>query len=50
VLNVDRFNDDLPVPSFGPRMVCTCCGIIGDVRPNWSERPARPTLTEGQWR
>jgi hypothetical protein len=22
VLNVDRFGDDVPVPAFGPRMVC----------------------------
>jgi hypothetical protein len=30
------------VPSFGPRMVCTRCGIIGaDARPNWQEQPAR---------
>jgi hypothetical protein len=27
VLNVDAFNDAVPVPSFGPRMVCTSCGI-----------------------
>jgi hypothetical protein len=25
----------VPVPSFGPRMVCTRCGIVGaDARPN----------------
>jgi hypothetical protein len=29
VLNVDRFGDDAPVPAFGPRMLCTVCGIIG---------------------
>jgi hypothetical protein len=29
--------DHVPVPTFGPRMVCTRCGIIGvDVRPNAS--------------
>jgi Transposase DDE domain group 1 len=34
--------DDMPVPAFGPRMVCTRCGIIGaDARPNWREQPAR---------
>jgi hypothetical protein len=28
----------VPVPAFGPRMVCTRCGIIGaDARPNWRE-------------
>jgi hypothetical protein len=35
--------DDLPVPWFAPRMVCTHCGIIGGVaRPNWKEPPDRP--------
>ena len=34
VMNMDRFEDAVPVPSFGPRMVCTSCGIVGaDVRP-----------------
>jgi hypothetical protein len=27
------------MPAFGPRMVCTGCGMIGaDARPNWRER------------
>jgi hypothetical protein len=35
VLNVDDYADDVPMPSFGPRMVCPRCGIIGaDARPN----------------
>jgi hypothetical protein len=39
VLNVSDFPDDMTVPSFGPRMVCTICGAIGaDARPNWNER------------
>jgi hypothetical protein len=34
VLNVSDYTDDVAVPSFGPRMVCTVCGAIGaDVRP-----------------
>jgi hypothetical protein len=38
IMSVDQW-PDVPVPSFGPRMVCTRCGIIGaDVRPNPSER------------
>jgi hypothetical protein len=42
ILSADPWSDDVPVPSFGPRMVCTRCGIIGaDARPNWCERPAR---------
>ncbi len=50
VLNVDAFGDDVPVPTFGPRMVCTSCGIIGaGARPNWRERPERESLTGVQW-
>jgi hypothetical protein len=38
--------DDVSVPSFGPRMVRTRCGIVGaDARPNWKERPNRESLT-----
>jgi hypothetical protein len=29
VMNVDAFDNATPVPAFGPRMVCTSCGIIG---------------------
>ena len=37
--------------TFGPRMVCTSCGIVGaDARPNWTEQPSRETLTGVQWR
>jgi hypothetical protein len=37
-VRVDAFDDDVPVPSFGPRMVCTGCGMIGaDARPAWTE-------------
>ena len=44
VLDVSAFADELVVPSFGPRMVCTVCGAIGaDARPNWNER-APPCL------
>jgi hypothetical protein len=51
VLTVERWPDRVPVPTFGPRMVCTCCGIIGaDARPNWREQPPRETLTGVQWR
>ena len=39
IMNVDHLSGDLTVPSFGPRMVCTLCGIIrADARPNWLER------------
>jgi hypothetical protein len=46
VLSADPWADDIPVPAFGPRMVCTACGIIGaDAQPNWRERPERESLT-----
>jgi len=39
VLDVSDYADDVPVPAFGPRMVCMRCGAIGaDARPNWNER------------
>ena len=47
---VSTYADDLPVPSFGPRMVCTVCGAIGaDARPNWNER-APLVYSDGQRR
>jgi hypothetical protein len=40
-LSVDGYAGNIPVPAFGPRMVCTRCGIIGaDARPNWREYAA----------
>jgi hypothetical protein len=39
VINVDQYPGDLLVREFGPRMVCTKCGMVGaDVRPKWRER------------
>jgi hypothetical protein len=39
ILNVDHLPGEMTVTSFGPRMVCTKCGMVGaDVRPNWKER------------
>jgi len=39
VIDVEQFGDDVPVPSFGPRLRCERCGHLGaDVRPNWQER------------
>jgi len=43
VLDVEGYADDVPVPAFSPRMVCTRCGIIGaDARPNWTEQRREP--------
>ena len=51
VLNADRRPDHVTVPTFGPLLVCTRCGIIGaGARPNWREQPLRETLTGVQWR
>jgi hypothetical protein len=50
-MTLGNMRDDVPVPTFGPRMVCTKCGTIGaDVRPNWQEQAPRETLTAVQWR
>jgi hypothetical protein len=50
VMGADGWPDHVPVPAFGPRMVCTCCGIVGaDARPNWREQAERPSLTGTQW-
>jgi hypothetical protein len=50
IMSADPWPDHVPVPSFGPRMVCTRCGIIGaDARPNWQEQPQRESLTGKQW-
>jgi hypothetical protein len=51
VLSVVCWPDNIAVPTFGPRMVCTRCGVIGaDARPNWKEQAPRETLTGVQWR
>ena len=51
IMSADPWPDEAPVQAFGPRMVCTRCGIIGaEARPNWRDLPARETLTGTQWR
>jgi hypothetical protein len=46
VINVDAFDDAVPVRALGPRMVCTVCGIVGAfARPHWQERTGRESLT-----
>ena len=49
VLDVDQYSDDVLLPSFGPRMVCTFCGTIGcDARPNWADLGGR--MVSGPYR
>jgi ribosomal protein S27AE len=51
VLDVADYPDDLPVPSFARRMVCTACGIVGaQVMPRWKDRPDRESLTGSRLR
>jgi hypothetical protein len=51
IISAAAWPDDVPVPVFGARMVCTRCGIVGaDARPNWREQPPRESLTGAQWR
>jgi hypothetical protein len=39
IMSAESWPDHVPVPTFGPRMVCTRCGIVGaDARPNWLEK------------
>jgi hypothetical protein len=48
VFNVDAYPEAVPVPAFGPRMVCTACGMIGaDARPNWREQYDPGPITRG---
>jgi hypothetical protein len=41
VINVDQYPGDLLVKEFGPRMVCTKCGIVG--ADGFPIRGARPS-------
>src|ERR1035437_590752 len=43
VLDVSAYADDLPVPSFGPRLRCERCGHLRD-RPAASSSAGRPRL------
>jgi hypothetical protein len=49
VFDVRDYPDDVAVPWFGPRMVCTVCGAIGaDARPNWNECTPPALFGSGQ--
>ena len=48
---VDRYADNIAVPSFRLRMKCSKCGSRNvDVRPNWKEQPPSESRTGKQWR
>jgi hypothetical protein len=40
--SVDDYADEIELPSFAPRMVCSKCGEKVEVRPNWNEMPIMP--------
>jgi hypothetical protein len=45
IANMDEYPGHLNVKSFERRMACSKCGIRSvEVRPNWLERPNRPSL------
>jgi hypothetical protein len=47
LIEMSKYPDDTPVPSFASKIVCAKCGARGrhiDVRPNWKEQPERPTM------
>jgi hypothetical protein len=53
LIDVSKHADDIEGPSFARNVVCAKCGARGrhiDVRPNWKERPERPSLTGKGWR
>jgi hypothetical protein len=45
ILSADSWPDAMPVPAFGPRMVCTRCRIIGPTPGRRREELARESLT-----
>jgi hypothetical protein len=53
LIDVSKYPEDTEVPWFRSRVVCAKCGGRGnkiDVRPDWKEQPARPSLTGKVWR
>ena len=52
LVDVASYADDVEVPSFAQKVVYAKCGARGrhiDVRPNWKEQIAQPSLTGKQW-
>jgi hypothetical protein len=43
IFSADDYSDEIEVPSFAPRMVCSKCGGKRvNARPNWKEMPIPP--------
>ena len=52
LINVFSYPAETEIPYFKSRVVCAKCGGRGnkiDVRPNWKEQVAQPSLTGKQW-
>ena len=50
-VKVDSMPDDLPVPDVALRLRCSACGSKRIfTRPNWQEKPERPSILEHQLR
>jgi hypothetical protein len=41
-MSVDDYADEIEVPSFAARMMCSKCGGKVEVRPNWKEMKVMP--------
>ena len=51
LMDVSKYADEVEVPWFRMRVKCGRCGSRNvDVRPNWKEQPARPSVTGKEWR
>ena len=41
-IGVDDYPDEIELPSFALRTVCSKCGAKVEIRPNWKEMPIPP--------
>jgi transcription elongation factor Elf1 len=42
IFSAEDYADEVEVPSFAARIVCSKCGERVEVRPNWKEMPITP--------
>jgi hypothetical protein len=42
IFSAEDYADEIEVPSFAPRLVCSKCGGKVELRPNWKEMPIMP--------